>query len=568
MNAVNQAGPAAPRTPGRPARAGCWQAVAHTLADAGVRMVLGLPSDDPGLVDAACALPDLEVRIVGDQRIASCAAAGYAVARREPVVLALNSGPSFANAVAGLLEAASLSVPLVVITTRVPAEHIGQGAFQYLEQRRMVESLAGWTHLVERPEQLVWAVRRAVRLAVDGGPALTVLEIADEVTRCEVELPPAGPPVLPLRSLPPAADLDAAASALRAARRPLVVAGGGTRWSDVRGLGALADLLACPVFTTAAGRGALDENHERAFGLLGLYTTPPAGELLDGADTLLLLGSRLEETARMGWDSWRTARVVQVDPRAAAFGEGCPVEFPLLGDAGLVVDELVARLAAEPPEPDAAWSALQRRVAGAQFEHAAADFAASPVRAVLRAAGRELGDGFTLVQENGLHDIWSYHYPVLALGRESAVVCPGEQTLMGFGLGAALGAALARPDRPTLLVTGDSAFRMSVGALDALRRHGLGVIVVVLDNGGFGWPRRLRAGRPDGVLATTVWEAAAPPEEIATAFGGTGAVVDGPEALAGTLRQAAEQARKGRFSVVRVPVPDDDVPLGIRAAGH
>lgn len=552
----------------RPAPQGCWDAVARTLADAGVRLVLGLPSDEPGLLDAATALPELQVRVVGDQRIAACAAAGYAVAGREPVVLALNSGPAFANAMAGLLEAASLSVPVVVITTRVPADHIGQGAFQYLDQRGMVESLAGWTHLVERPEQVRWAVRRAVQLAVDGGPRLTVLEIADEVTRQEVPPAPARPQVRPTRSLPPAAELDAAAAALRAARRPVVVAGGGTRWSDVRGLAALAESLACPVFTTAAGRGALDEDHERAFGLLGLYTTPPAGDLLDAADTLLVLGSRMEETARMGWRSWQTAHVIQADHRVAAFGEGCPVAQPLLGDVGLIVDELAARLAADPPRPDATWTAAQQRTAAAQRAHAAADFATSPVRAVLRAAQRELGTRITLVQENGLHDIWSYHYPVLRLGPDTTVVCPGEQTMMGFGLGAAVGAALARPDRPTLLITGDSAFRMSVGTLDTLRRHGLGVITVVLDNQGFGWPRRLRTADPDGTHVSTTWQAAALPDRAAEAFGGWGATVQDAATLDDALRQAAERALKGQFSVIRVPVPDTDVPLGIQAAGY
>ncbi|WP_434599912.1 thiamine pyrophosphate-binding protein [Streptomyces sp. A5-4] len=543
----------------------CWSVVSHTLADAGVRMVLGIPSDEPGLLDAAQILPQLDVRVVGDQRIAACAAVGYAITSREPVVLALNSGPSFANALAGLLEAASLSVPLVVITTRVPAEHIGQGAFQHLEQLRMVESLAGWTHLVETPVQLAWAVRRAVRLAIDAGPCLTVVEIAEEVTTAEVAVPAALPPVRRTRGLPPQAELDTAAAALRNARRPVVVAGGGTRWSDAGGLGKLADLLACPVFTTAAGRGVIDEDHERAFGLVGLYTTPPAGRLLEGADLLLVLGSKLEETARMGWESWRTTDIIQVDHSVRAFGEGCPVQQALLGDVGMVVDELVTRLDAQGTDPDIAWSAVQRDVAEGQRRHASAGFATSPVRTVLRAAQEVLGTDLNLVQENGLHDIWSYHYPVLSLDRGTSVVCPGEQTMMGFGLGAAVGAALARPERPTVLLAGDSAFRMSVGALDVLRFHELGVIVVVFDNAGFGWPRRSRTG--DRARALTRWSADGA-DRVAEAFGGWGAAVEDPQELDATLREAAARARKGQFSVIRVPVPDDDVPLGIEAAGY
>jgi acetolactate synthase I/II/III large subunit len=547
----------------------CWDAVAHTLARSGVRRLFGLPSDEPGLLDAASATPGLEVTILGDQRIAACAATGYAMTAREPTALALDSGPSFANAVPALLEAASLSVPLVVITTRVPEENIGRGAFQYLDQLRMIEQLAGWTHRVEHPDRLVWAVHQAVRRAVDGRPDVTVVELTARTTAGEADAPWGGTPVHRLRSLPPPPELDEAAETLRTAHRPLIVAGGGTRWPDLRGLEELADLLEAPVFTTAAGRGAVDERHPRAFGLLGLYTTPPATDLLDAADTLLLLGTKLEETARMGWHAWRTAHVIQVDRSPAAFGEGAPVAQPLLGDAALVVPELAARLKKHPrPPARAPWTALQHHVADAQRAHTRADFTTSPVRATLRRLTALFGPHLTLVQENGLHDIWSYHYPLLTLARGARPVCPGEQTMMGFGVAASIGAALATgPRGPVVLLTGDSALRLNVGALDALRHHALGVIVVVFDNQGFGWPRRLRT-HTDGPHITTTWDADAPADRLAEAFGGRGTTAESEEALADALDQARQHGERGRFSLIRVPVPDGDVPVGIEAAGY
>ncbi|MCX4764964.1 thiamine pyrophosphate-binding protein [Streptomyces sp. NBC_01275] len=562
-----------------PRSGGCWQAVADTLAASGVRRVFGLPSDEPGLLDAATAVPGLDVTVVGDQRVAACAAAGWALAAREPVALALNSGPSFANALPGLLEAASLSVPLTVITTRVPEENIGRGAFQYVDQLRMIEPLAGWTHRVEHPGQLVWAVHQAVRRAVDGRPDLTVIEIAEELTTQEHQVDAAATPpvrrVRRLRSLPPPSELDRAAETLRTADRPLIVAGGGTRWSqeldlEEQDLEELADVLGAPVFTTAAGRGAVDEGHPRSFGLVGLYTTPPAADLLNGADTILVLGSKLEETARMGWDAWRTAHVIQVDASPQAFGEGCPVAQPLLGDTALVTAELITRLKAEGPRKKrapATWSTLQRQVAKAQQAHVEADFATSPVRAALSGVRRILGPKTLLVQENGLHDIWSYHYPVVTVARGARPVCPGEQTMMGFGLGASVGAALTRPAAPVVLLTGDSALRLSVGALDALRHHSLGVIIVVFDNQGFGWPRRLRT-HSDAPHVSTAWAPDAPPDRLAAAFGGWGTTAADQDSLTQALHIAQHRSRQGDFSIIRVPVPDDDVPIGIEAAGY
>ncbi len=546
----------------------CWAAVAHTLAAGGVRHVFGLPSDEPGLLDAASAVPGLGVTVIGDQRTAACAATGYALTAREPTVLALNSGPGFANALPGLLEASSLAVPLVVITTAVPKENIGRGAFQYVDQLSMIRDLAGWTHRVDDPGQLTWAVRQAIHRALNGRPDLTALEITDELTRTNQPPPPVIRPVRRLRTLPSPADLDEAAETLRTAHRPLIVAGGGTRWPhDIEGVEELADLLEAPVFTTAAGRGAVDERHPRAFGLLGLYTTPPATDLLETADTLLLLGTRLEETARMGWTNWRTATVVQADTSPAAFGEGSPtVTHPLLGDAQSVVQELTRRLTVAPGTTKAAWSAAQHRVSAAQHATTEPDFDRSPVRSTLHRISRVLGPHTLLVQENGLHDIWTYHYPVLTVAHGARPVCPGEQTMMGFGLGASIGAALARPGEPVVLVTGDSALRLSVGALDALHHHALGVIVVVLDNEGFGWPRRLRAGTPGPHIPTT-WRST-PADDLARAFGGHGITAPDEETLTAALREARSRSRSGKFTLIRVQVPDDDVPAGIESSGY
>jgi acetolactate synthase-1/2/3 large subunit len=541
-------------------KADCWAAIAHTFADAGCRVVFGLPSDEPGLLDAAHAGGRLDVRVVGDQRVAACAAAGYALITAEPVVLALNSGPGFAAAMPGLLEAASLGVPLIVVTTRVPGRNIGRGAFQHLDQQGMVESLVRWRFLVETADRVGWAVRRAVSLAVNGRPGVTVLEIADEIIEEEVDLVDERP-VRRLRTVPAEADLAHAAEVLRSAKRPLIVVGGGARGIDVE-LGAFAELVNAPVFTTASGRGRFDERHARAFGVVGLYATPPAETLLSTADAVLVLGSRLEETARMRWELPGEARIVQVDQDPAAFGEGVRVDVALLGDVGLTLSALLDRLRGQVAEADPDWRAHQDDVAAGQSRWIETDFARSPVRAAMAAASRVFGEDVVLVQDNGLHDIWSYQYPVLTVGPRTRVVCPGEQTMMGFGLAAAVGSAIADPGRRSLVLCGDSAFRFSVGALATLRAHSLGVVVVVFDNAGYGWPRHLRAGAAVSDGLTRV----GPPLDvtaIAAAFGGWGRDVLSAEQLEPALEAAKSAADRGSFAVLRVPVPDSDVPIGV-----
>ncbi|MFI9529031.1 thiamine pyrophosphate-binding protein [Micromonospora rosaria] len=558
--------PASGTTPA-PAAGPAWVVLADTLARAGCRAVFGLPADEPGLLDAAEAHPDLTAVAVADQRVAACAAAGHALTSGTPAVLALTTGPAFVNALAGLSEAASLCAPVVVVTTRAPGAQLGRGAFQYVDQAAMADPLLTWYTLVERPDRLVWAVRRAVALAVAGRPGVTVVEVTDEVAREVVD--PAGEPVAPARRLvavPPAADLDRAARLLTGARLPVVLAGGGTRWGDqAAAVVRLAERLHAPIVTTAAGRGVVDERHPLSLGCAGLYATPPVDALLDRADVVLALGSRLEETVRMDWPGLSRAALVQVDLDVRAFDAGVPPALALLGDAGATAAALTDRIAADDVDAvgRADRAALLRDVRAGTTRTVAEQLDRSPVRRALREVAAVYGDRVVWVHENGLHDIWSYHRPALTVAAGATVVCPGEQTMMGFGVAAAIGAATAAPERPVVVLAGDGAVQLSVNALPTAAARRLGITVLMFDNQGFGWPRHLRAlsGEPPGPAR---FPTPVPVLDWVRACGGWAADLAVTPDLGAVLREARAAAGRGELALVRVPVPDTDVPVGVR----
>ncbi|MER7766838.1 thiamine pyrophosphate-dependent enzyme [Kitasatospora sp. NPDC096140] len=539
-----------------------WDAVAAVLADAGCALVTGLPSDEPGLLDAAGRRPGLTALPVRDQRVAACAAIGHATVSGRPAVVAVDSGPSFSNALTGLLEASSLCCPVVVVTTRIPVAGLGRGGFQQLDQAAMAGPLVKWSVLVESPEQLRWALRRAVHLSVNGTPGVVLVEVAAEVLAAEpVDDAPTGEPVARVRSVADDASLERAAALLSAATAPVVVAGGGAKGAGAP-LRALAERLGAPVFTTASGRGVIDEEHPLARGLVGLYAGPSAQRILDAADVVLLVGSRLEETARTGWTRLDDKRFVHVDCESAVFSTVVEPAVPLLGDAALTLGrlgELVAAAgpvavaeptvprSAEPPTDEPPTDEPQRLTARHAFG------------ALTEVFGRDL----TLVQENGLHDIWGYQYPVLTVSDRTTLVVPGEQTMVGFGLGAALGAAVARPERPTVLVCGDGAFEMSLAALPTIAENGCGLTVLVFDNRGFGWPRYLRdlEGAPTEV---TRFPAPSHATAAVAALGGWTARPTTPAELVAALDEARRLNVDGRMALLTIRVDDGDVPTAVR----
>ncbi|MEU8521235.1 thiamine pyrophosphate-binding protein [Streptomyces sp. NPDC048577] len=548
-----------------------WNVAALTLADAGCDIVVGLPSDEPGLMDAARSVPTLHVLTVRDQRAGACAAIGHAAVSGRPAVLAVTSGPSFANALSGLLEASSLGAPIIVVTTRVPVLGIGRGAFQHTDQAAMARPLTKWNVLVEDPRQLTWALRRAVHLAVNGGPGIVLVEIADEVLRAPAPEHRPAPPVRRLRFAADTREVHRAAGLLAAARHPVVVAGGGCKPADAGpAVRRLVELLGAPVFTTAAGRGVLDEEHPLSCGLVGLYTTPPADRLLASADVVLAIGSRIEETARMGWDTLAETTLVHVDIDPAAFLTALEPEVALLGDAAVVAEQLASVLEARPPAATGHGAARQADVASVREEMRTRHPApAVPHRSkltvthALHLLQRAVGRDATLVQENGLHDMWGYHYPVVSVDDGARVITPGEQTMVGFGLPAAVGAALADRSRRTVLVCGDGAFEMGLAALPTAIEEHLGLTVLVLDNGGYGWPRFVRASEEASDVLTR-FTAPSHTDAAVRALGGRTAHCTTAAELAAALADATRAHAEGRVTVLTVPVRDDDVPVGVR----
>lgn len=550
---------------------GAWHVVADHLERAGGAPVFGLPGDDLALLRAleSTAVP---VVLCRDQRNAVFMAVGYALQSGQPAYCALGKGPAVTNALTGLLEARSSSAPVVVLAGGTGADRRGSGAFQELDQLAVVAPLVKWAHRVDHPNRLCPALEKAVYVATHGAPGPTYLEIPDHLVDAEAVRVRPWDERSAVLVQPDRRALERGLAAIRGARRPVLLIGGGMRHRNAgRAVERLAERIGAALFVTASGRGVVDEEHPLFCGLSGLYAPAATSALWGEADLVIALGSRLEETATVGWEALTAdVPVLQgnVEPADMSTERAGP---KVLGDAGLAVRAWLRALAAGPSSADPGWAAAVAASRQAAWDQASATVKSMAERdrlhvaEVLAALDRALPADRILVQENGLQDMWSYFYPYWSCGARGGSVVPSEQTSLGFGAAAAAGVKLAAPDRPVVALAGDGAFNLFRSDLRTVADAAVPVLYVVLRNGGYGW-LQAQLDRHDPAGSRFRFAAPADGPSGDAADGAVRVAIAGKQDLEERLAGALAACTRKRVAVVDVAVHLDDTPPGIAAA--
>lgn len=496
-----------------------WDLVASTLRQWRIGSILGLPNDDLVSLQAA-RRHGLRWVITRDQRNALFMAGGHSLAGGGLSVCVVGKGPALGNALTGLLECQSLSAPVLLLATGTAQATLGSGAFQEADQMALVRPLVKWAYRVEQAQRLGWALQRAAFMALNGQPGPVYLELPEDLAfapDADTNALAAQPAPLPRRltSVPEPAALQALAQRLRQAQRPLLLLGGGALQAARPGLyERLAESCGAAVFTTASGRGAVAESHHLFCGLSGIYTAKALRALWAQADLVLVLGSRLEETALALLDQMAPDTPwVQVDVEPANFSHRIASD-KLLGDAAACAQLLAAHADASVNKQP--WleqiARLHRKAHDQRDTHLASLRQRDGLEAadVLQALQAVAPADTVFVHENGLADMWSYFFPYFALRDGQRCVVPSEQTTLGFGAAAAVGVKLARPQSTVVALVGDGAFNLFRSDLCTAVDHALPVIYVVFNNQSYGWLEQQ-------------WQRhARPPEEGAGAASGFG----------------------------------------------
>jgi acetolactate synthase-1/2/3 large subunit len=454
----------------------------------------------------------------------------------------------------------------------------GHGLFQEFERRHHADNPRVFEPVVKvwwqpsRGDDLPFVLHRAWNAMTSGrpGPILLDLPMDIQAEAADVRLPDPDRREARGRVRPAADDVERAAAALRAARRPVLVAGGGVliaeAWDEVR---ALAERLGAPVVTTWNGKGAIDETHELSAQTIGDTASTCGNELAASADVLVSVGQRFTDWSASSYRKGVTfaippSRLIQIDIDPREIGKNYPVEVGLVGDAKAALADLLAAHG-DGGGPDVYREApyfaeVQRRKA-AWFEQVELKSGSTATPMTMARAVREVQrathDDAVVVTGAGLpqgmvKQRWTTRHPRTHL-------TSGGFSTMGFTLPAAIGAQLALPDREVVAVCGDGEFLQTMQELQAAVLCGAPVCTVVLDNSGwisikggqetfFGRPAWTDFVTPDGSVYSPDFAA------IGAAFGIHNEAVTDPEAVEPAVRRALAS---GGPSLVHVTVDRD-----------
>ena len=493
--------------------------------------------------------------LTAHEQHAGHAADGYARASGKTGVCIATSGPGATNLVTPIATAYMDSSPVVFITGNVPQSLMGTDSFQEADISGMTMPVTKHNYLVTRVEKLADTIREAFYIAGSGRPGPVLIDIPKDVQIAETEYEPVqGDALIPkLSAKHPTAQLrpegealerykvkveprlEKAAQLIAEAHKPLIYCGGGVTISGAEDeLAAFADRIDAPVVSTLMGLGALPADNPRMLGMLGMHGTHAANIAMQRCDLLIAVGVRFSDRALGNAETFAAqAKVLHIDIDRAEINKNVSTTLHITGDARIVLELLLARVAQKSHEQ---WM----RQARSMMEEYLSDELFEP-RKILRQMAA-IAPEMTVATDVGQHQMWTaQHFPFL---RPRQLITSGGLGTMGFGLGAAMGAAASDPEgRPVALVTGDGSFRMNLTELSTIGYYGIPVIIVIFNNGTLGMVRQWQTLFFGHRYSQTTLDRGPDFMKLADAYGLSGTRVNTVEAFTAAFRKAVEEKK-------------------------
>ena len=538
--------------------------VARSLKKLGVTHVCSVPGGPVLETIAACG--EEGIRPIGmrnEQAAVMMAAAQNYCAGKIVCVPILASGPGVSNAATGMLVAKDNCWPLLVLGGRSALNVRDLGSFQELDGVPVFRPLSKWSEVVDRPTRIADFLARGVRTATSGRPGPVFLDLPQDVllSQTDEELVPL--PQAPEGLARPGGDPDLvreAADLLLQAESPLMIIGKGVRWSEpFSELRELAETLGMPFLTSPMGCGFVPDDHPLCFGAARSMAQR-------GADVVLLVGTRLNWTFRLGTEMAPEAKIIQIDIDPTEIGLNRQPEVGIVGDVKAVLRQLLGEMegrtdglaerAAESPWVTGLQQKRTENEQGLENFYREADQLPMTPHRMLKEIKDFLPRDATVVVDGNI---------ILGAGRQvvpsyepATRLNSGSNGCMGVGVPFALGAKLARPDKPVVGVIGDCAFGFSAMEMETALRHNIPVVYLIANNDGISGASIQDANMPDHPERVMMYLPDIHYERIITAFGGHAEYVERPEDIQPAMQRAFDSGKAACINVKldpRAPFP-------------
>jgi acetolactate synthase I/II/III large subunit len=461
------------------------QLVISTLKAMGVDVLFGYPGGAIMPIYDALAGSGLQHILVRHEQGAAFAADAYARASGKVGVCMATSGPGATNLITGIANAYMDSVPIVCITGQVSTHLMGTDGFQEVDFLGMTLPIVKHSWLVRDAAQIPAIIARAFAIAKEGRPGPVIVDIPKDVAASFVTSSEMGEMSTYSPPLPDLKAIEAAKTLIEQSKKPLLYIGGGVHMAGASlEMRDFLERTKIPAVGTLKGLGTIPTTHEYFLGMLGMHGTQAANIAVQAADLLIVIGARFDDRATGKLNSFAPhAKIIHFDIDKAEISKLRYADVAILGDLKLAlpalkpkvgdISEWVAKCKADK------WQHRFRYDAPGKGVYAPG---------LLKSLSEKAGDKFIVACDVGQHQMWVAQHCEFSQNR--AHLTSGGSGAMGYGLPAGLGAKLALPDHHVVTVSGDGSFMMNIQEMATLRRYGIPLKIVLLDNSSLGLVRQ------------------------------------------------------------------------------
>lgn len=500
----------------------------RTLIEQGCDTVFGYPGGQILNVYDSLYKYQNEIRhmLTAHEQGAAHAADGYARATGKVGVVMSTSGPGATNLVTGIATAYLDSIPLVAICGNVPTTQIGTDSFQEIDITGVTLPITKHNYFVGSVENLADTIREAFALAQSGRPGPVLIDVPKDVQTAVCDYEPQAPVQPEERHAAKDVRIKEAAALINASKRPFIYFGGGLITSEAQEeMLALAEKIDAPIGCSLMGLSGIPTDYPRFLGMQGMHGHYASSMAMHDADLIISLGVRFNDRVTGNREKFaKLAQIIHIDVDGSELSKTVNSACGLRGDVKLTLQKLIPLVNAE-QKPD--WEKAVKALKETENDYLDIRPGLTPRNAIMT-LNKHLGENTAVATDVGQHQMWAAQN--VNFKKPRRFISSGGLGTMGFGLGAAIGAAVGTGER-SVLVTGDGSFGMCLNELTTAVTYNVPVVILLMNNGVLGMVRQWQTLFFNKHYSNTILDRKTDFVALARAFGADGEAVDTVAAL-------------------------------------